>query len=85
MKNIFSLIVLCFFSILLLAQDTTKILPRDSGNVTESPVEMADVMRSNGKIYVVLAVVLVIFAGLILYLVSIDRKVSRIEKDLKKK
>jgi hypothetical protein len=45
------------------------------------PVEMADTMRSNGKIYVVLAVVLVIFAGLIIYLVSIDRKVRKMEKD----
>ena len=48
-------------------------------------VEMADVMRSNGKIYVVLAVVLVIFVGLILYLISIDRKVSKMERDLQKK
>ncbi|HEY6162062.1 MAG TPA: CcmD family protein [Bacteroidia bacterium] len=48
-------------------------------------VEMADTMRSNGKIYVVLAVVLVIFAGLIIYLISIDRKVGRIEKEVEKK
>jgi protein-S-isoprenylcysteine O-methyltransferase Ste14 len=48
-------------------------------------VEMADTMRSNGKIYVVLAVVLVIFAGLIIYLISIDRKVSRMEKDASSK
>lgn len=48
-------------------------------------VEMADVMRSNGKIYVVLAVVLVILGGLIGYLVSIDRKLSRLEKDASSK
>ena len=53
----------------------------------DQPVEMADTMRSNGKIYVVLAVVLVIFAGLIVYLISIDRKVRKMEKegDLDKK
>jgi uncharacterized membrane protein YqhA len=45
------------------------------------PVEMADTMRSNGKIYVVIAVILTILAGLILYLVRIDRRVSRLEKD----
>ena len=52
---------------------------------TTEPVEMADVMRSNGKIYVVLAVVLVIFAGIIMYLVSLDRKITRMEKEQDKK
>jgi hypothetical protein len=42
-------------------------------------VEMADGMRSNGKIYVVLAVILTIFAGIILYLVRLDRKISKLE------
>ena len=43
-------------------------------------VEMADTMRSNGKIYVVVAVILTIFAGIILYLVRLDRKVTKLEK-----
>ena len=43
-------------------------------------VEMADVLRSNGKIYVVVAVLLVVLSGLIIFLVRIDRKVSRLEK-----
>ena len=41
--------------------------------------EMADTMRSNGKIYVVLAVVLTIFAGIVIYLVRLDRKISELE------
>jgi uncharacterized transporter YbjL len=44
--------------------------------------EMADTMRSEGKIYVVVAILLTIFAGLIFYLVRIDRKVTRLEKRL---
>ena len=44
--------------------------------------EMADTMRANGKIYVVVAIVLVILIGLIGYLVSIDRKVTSLEKRL---
>ena len=44
-------------------------------------VEMADAMRENGKIYVVVAVILTIFAGIIIYLVRLDRKISRLEKD----
>jgi hypothetical protein len=41
---------------------------------------MADTMRSNGKIYVVIAVILTILGGLILYLVRLDKKISRLEK-----
>ncbi len=48
-----------------------------------SGVDMADTMRSNGKIYVVVAVILTIFAGIIIYLVRLDRKLSRLEKETK--
>ncbi|MBS1734879.1 MAG: CcmD family protein [Bacteroidetes bacterium] len=51
-----------------------------SGFAQDKP-EMADIMRSNGKIYVVVAVCLLILVGLFLYVVSIDRKLSRLEKD----
>jgi len=46
--------------------------------------EMADVMRSNGKIYVVVGVILIVVIGLLVYLFSLDKKVSRIEKSLGK-
>jgi hypothetical protein len=42
--------------------------------------EMADTMRSEGKIYVVVTIVLVVLIGLIGYLFLVDRKVSRLEK-----
>ena len=44
-------------------------------------VEMADLMRSNGRIYVVIAVMLLILIGLMLYLVRLDRKISKLERD----
>ncbi len=47
----------------------------------EKVVEMADTMRSNGRIYVVVAVMLTILIGLILYLWRIDRKISKLEKE----
>ncbi len=47
-------------------------------------VEMADTMRSNGRIYVVVAVVVVILIGLVLYLVRLDKKITRLEKENKK-
>jgi hypothetical protein len=44
-------------------------------------VQMADTMRSNGKIYVVVAVIIAIFAGIILYLIRLDRKLTKLEKN----
>ena len=43
--------------------------------------EMADMMRSNGKIYVVVAVCLTILIGLFIYVFIVDRKLSRMEKN----
>lgn len=41
----------------------------------------AGLMRSNGKIFVVMAVVLTILAGLFAYLINIDKKITRLEKE----
>ena len=46
--------------------------------------EMADGLRASGKIYVVVAVVVIIITGLLVYLISLDRKVSRLEQEIKK-
>jgi len=40
-------------------------------------------MRSNGKIYVLTACILVIMIGLIAYMVRLDRKITRVEKESK--
>ena len=58
-------LLICFFSAM--SQSTNQ-------------VEMADVLRSNGKIYTVVAVILTILIGLFVYLISIDRKISKLEK-----
>lgn len=44
-------------------------------------VKMADQLRENGKIYVVVIIVAIIFAGIVAYLIHIDRKLSKIEKE----
>ena len=44
-------------------------------------VDMADSMRSNGKIYVVVAVCLTILIGLFIYVFLLDKKISRFEKN----
>lgn len=56
---------------------TLFIYAQDEGN----RVDMADTMRSNGRIYVVVAVVVVILIGLILYLVRLDRRITKMEKE----
>ncbi len=43
-------------------------------------VEMADAFRAEGKIYVVVAIVLIVLTGLIVFLFLIDRKVTKLEK-----
>jgi CcmD family protein len=45
--------------------------------------DMAREMRSNGKIYVVVAVLVTIFIGVILYLIRLDRKLTKLEKETK--
>jgi CcmD family protein len=44
--------------------------------------EMADALRASGKIYVVVLVIVIILSGLLLYLVRLDRKVSRLEREV---
>ena len=42
-----------------------------------------DFMRETGKIYVVTGVILIIFAGIVLYLVRLDKKLTKIEHQVK--
>ena len=61
------------FSVFVNAQDSLN---------NEKP-QMADTLRSNGKIYVVVTVLVIILIGLFLYLVNTDKKIGRIEKNIK--
>ncbi len=46
-------------------------------------VEMADQLYQSGKIYVVVGVLAIIFIGIVSYLVIIDRKLNKLEKEKK--
>ena len=48
---------------------------------SDQSVEMANIFRSSGKIYVVIATIAIVFAGLAIYLFSIDRRLKKIEKE----
>lgn len=43
--------------------------------------EPTDFMNSNGKIFVVMAVVVVIILGLFIYLISLERKIKKLERE----
>ncbi|MBC7389168.1 MAG: CcmD family protein [Opitutaceae bacterium] len=50
----------------------------------DKQAEMADVLRENGKIYNVVAVVLVILIGFLVYLFITERKLKDLENKLNK-
>lgn len=70
MKKITFLIFMIFLSVQTFSQVTNS-------------VEMATGLRSSGKIYVVVAVISVIFIGLLAYLFSIDKRLKKIESQTK--
>lgn len=47
----------------------------------QTTIEAETVMRSNGKIYVVMAICITILIGLFLYILSIDKKITKMEKE----
>ncbi len=68
MKKILSFIILIVTSIAANAQ-------------TAATLSSQDIMKSNGKIYVVVAVVLVILIGLFAYVWTLDRKITKLENN----
>ncbi|UJP66964.1 CcmD family protein [Mongoliitalea daihaiensis] len=62
------------------AQEKIEINEADYQNTR---VEMADVMRSEGKIYVLVGIIVIVFVGIVGYVVNTDRKVARMEELLK--
>jgi CcmD family protein len=68
-KRLLITVMLMCFTVILFAQ-----VKADTGTT------LHDTMRSHNKIYVVMAVCITILLGLILYLVRIDRKISKTER-----
>ncbi|SMD41723.1 CcmD family protein [Aquiflexum balticum DSM 16537] len=60
-----------------IAQEKIAITEDDYQN---SRVEMADVMRSEGKIYVLVGIIGIVFAGILVYVIATDKKVGKLEK-----
>lgn len=60
--------------------NASVIMAQDSSTAA---IDMADKMRAEGKIYVVVLVVAIVFTGLIIFAVLTDRKVSSLERQMK--
>ena len=71
-KKVLSLLLICL-SILAQAQEM----------YTTTDPQMADLFREEGKIYVVLSVIGIIFLCLVAFLIYIERKVKRLEDKIK--
>lgn len=74
------LVFLLLVSMHSMAQDKIEITSEDYRN---SSVEMADVMRSEGKIYVLVGIIGIVLGGILVYVVYTDRKITRLEKQFK--
>lgn len=71
MKNIASYLLLIFLL--------------SASNALAQDAEMADGLRSSGKIYVIVIIIMIVLTGLIVYLFSMDRKLSRLEKTIQER
>jgi len=47
----------------------------------QQEIDMADTFRENGKIYVVVGILSIVFSGIIIFLIRLEKKVARLEKE----
>ncbi len=66
MKKILSITIILLITCIQMFAQTTAASP--------------DFMRSTGKIYVVVGVLAMVFVGIIIFLISLERKIARLEK-----
>jgi CcmD family protein len=52
-------------------------------NIAFANNDNPDFMRSIGKIYVVVGVIVATFIGIVIFLMLLDKKISRLEKEMK--
>ncbi|MFO7825756.1 MAG: CcmD family protein [Cyclobacterium sp.] len=73
-------ILLLMVSFAIKAQDKIGITEDDYQN---SSVQMADGMRADGKIYVLVAIIGIVLGGILVYVIQTDRKISGLEEKFK--
>jgi hypothetical protein len=78
--KILKYIILSLFVLLIASPSFSQKQEFKESDYNNYEVEMADKLREDGKIYVVVAVLTTILAGLIVYTITIDRKISNLER-----
>ena len=58
-------------------------LSQAQGQLQTAP-QMADRFREDGKIYVVIAVIAIVFLAIVGFLIYLERKIKKLEKAVKK-
>jgi hypothetical protein len=76
MKKWFVMFLL-LLSLQAIAQEKVEITSEDYQNTS---VEMADRMREEGKIYVLVGIIGIVLAGILVYVIHTDRKIGKLEK-----
>ncbi len=80
MKKIVAVLTLFFaLSVQGIAQEKIPISERDYSN---QQIEMADRLRADGKIWVVVGTIGIVVGGIFLYLFLLEKKIGRIEKSV---
>lgn len=74
MRRLLSLLLVLLSSAAAMAQQTAA-----------PEVSMADQLRADGKIWVVVGVIALVFIGIIVYLVRLDGQIGKLEKEIKTK
>ncbi len=77
--KVFAAFLMMLSSLMLTAQK----LPIGEQDYSNSSIEMADAMRADGKIYILVAIILIIFIGFIVYLFRTEQKVKKLEEEIK--
>ncbi|MFN6946647.1 MAG: CcmD family protein [Cytophagaceae bacterium] len=55
---------------------------KEKSALAQMEIEMADALREDGKIYVVVAVIVLIFIGILFYLITLDKKITKVEESI---
>ncbi len=69
--------------------DSTQVQAKGSGKIpitqrdySNTEIEMADAWRANGKIYVVVATISALLTGLVIFLIFLERRIDKLEKEV---
>ncbi|RPE09778.1 CcmD family protein [Chitinophaga lutea] len=72
---------LMFLCTTVLGQDTTRVISEASQQQNTETGPVNEFFRSDSKIYVAVGILVIIFICIVLYLVRLDRRLTKLEKE----